>query len=333
MPKVSIIVPNYNHVKFLKKRLDSLLNQTFQDFELIILDDYSPDNSKTVIEYYRDDPRITYIIYNSKNSGSTFYQWNKGVDLARGELIWIAESDDTADSVLLEKLVRPFEENKKLVLSYCQSNRMNDNDEITGTWLDWTNSLDTEQKFKSNFFMNGQNYIEKYLIYKNTVPNASAVLFKKEIYQSVGGAIPDLKTTGDWEVWLKLLSLGDIFYYAQPLNNFRYHNNSVIAKFSMASKITESRHQILAMYNSYISFLKQNDMNKLLKLSKYQKHVYLKKQVTYKIRKHIFKGLGNDINMSLTNNWLVNLFFLVKVLLQIFYFTSFKLLMDKLQGK
>lgn len=333
MLKVSIIVPNYNHSRFLKKRLDSILNQSYQNFEVIILDDFSPDNSRDIIETYIHHPRITKTIYNSRNSGSTFYQWNKGIELATGELVWIAESDDTADPKLLEILVKPFEENKNLVLAYCQSNRMNDNDEITGTWLDWTDPLDQEQNFKNNFFMNGQDYIEKYLIHKNTVPNASAVIFKKEVYQSLGGAIPELKTTGDWEVWLKILSVGDLFYYALPLNNFRYHNNSVIAKFSAASKVTDSRNQIIAMYNSYIIFLKKINNYKLLLESENQKNFYLKKQVTYKIRKHIFTGLGDDIKMALTNNWLINAFFLIKVSLQIFYFSSIKLLVDKLQSK
>ena len=115
--------------------------------------------------------------------------------------------------------------------------------------------------------------------------------------------------------------------------NFRYHSNSVIAKFSAASKVTDSRNQIIAMYNSYIIFLKKINNYKLLLESENQKNFYLKKQVTYKIRKHIFTELGDDIKMALTNNWLINAFFLIKVCLQIFYFSSIKLLVDKLQSK
>lgn len=333
MPKVSVIVPNYNHSRFLVKRLESILNQTYQDFEVIILDDCSPDHSREIISSYASHPRVKQIVYNSINSGSTFFQWNKGVEFATGDLIWIAESDDTAEPELLENLIKPFEEHKNLVLSYCQSKRMNDNDDITGSWLDWTASLDKNQIFRGDFLLNGCEYIKNYLIVKNTIPNASAVLFKKEIYQKVGGATPELRTTGDWEVWLKILTLGDVFYTALSLNNFRYHNNSVIAKFSTESKITDGRNQILAMYNSYSIFLKQYNVDELKVASEAQKNIHLKKQVMYKIRKHIFEGLGNDIGMALTGNWLNNFFYLTKISLQVFYFSSFKLLLDKLQRK
>jgi glycosyltransferase involved in cell wall biosynthesis len=89
--KVSVVVPNYNHARFLRKRVDSILGQTFQDFELILLDDCSTDDSRSVLSKYADDPRVR-IEFNEVNSGSTFKQWNKGVWLAHGEYVWIAES-------------------------------------------------------------------------------------------------------------------------------------------------------------------------------------------------------------------------------------------------
>jgi len=104
MPKVSVIVPNYNHARYLRQRVDSVLGQTFQDFELILLDDCSTDESRSVLSSYAGNPRVR-IEFNEVNSGSTFKQWNKGVRLARGEYVWIAESDDYADPQLLERLV------------------------------------------------------------------------------------------------------------------------------------------------------------------------------------------------------------------------------------
>src|ERR1700752_3159230 len=77
-PKVSVIIPNYNHATFLIERIDSILCQTFQDFELIILDDCSNDNSRSIIEKYHGHEKISHIIYNPTNSGSPFMQWQKG---------------------------------------------------------------------------------------------------------------------------------------------------------------------------------------------------------------------------------------------------------------
>ena len=92
MAKVSVVIPNYNHARFLPKRVDSVLRQTFQDFDLILLDDCSTDDSRSILSKYADDPRVK-IEFNEVNSGSSFKQWNKGVGLARGEYVWIAESD------------------------------------------------------------------------------------------------------------------------------------------------------------------------------------------------------------------------------------------------
>ncbi len=105
MPKVSVIVPNYNHESFLQQRIDSILNQTYQDFELILLDDASSDASISIIENYRYEEKVSEIVLNTVNSGSPFKQWIKGIKLAKGEFIWIAESDDFAEPTFLETTV------------------------------------------------------------------------------------------------------------------------------------------------------------------------------------------------------------------------------------
>ena len=112
MPLVSVIVPNYNHAPFLRLRLDSIFNQTFQDFEVIILDDCSTDNSKEIIEEYRNRPQVSHVVYNETNSGSPFKQWAKGFDLAQGEYIWIAESDDWAELAFLEVFISVLTKNE-----------------------------------------------------------------------------------------------------------------------------------------------------------------------------------------------------------------------------
>ena len=76
---VSVIVPCYNHAPYLQARIDSIINQTYQNFELILLDDLSPDNSAEIILSYKNHPKVSHCIINEKNSGSTFAQWNKGL--------------------------------------------------------------------------------------------------------------------------------------------------------------------------------------------------------------------------------------------------------------
>lgn len=104
-PTVSIIVPNYNYAGYLRTRIESILAQTYQDFELILLDDASTDNSAEILEYYRNCDKVTICDINAKNTGSPFLQWKKGVTLSQGKYIWIAESDDFADEHFLETAV------------------------------------------------------------------------------------------------------------------------------------------------------------------------------------------------------------------------------------
>ena len=108
MYKVSVIIPNYCYAAYLEQRIDSVLSQTYQDFEVIILDDNSPDDglSRMAFEKYRENPHVSHIVYNDENSGSTFKQWDKGISLAEGEYIWIAESDDYCSPLLLESLMK-----------------------------------------------------------------------------------------------------------------------------------------------------------------------------------------------------------------------------------
>lgn len=103
--KVSIVVPNYNHARFLDERMTSLLSQTFNDFELIVVDDGSTDNSREVIEKYCSDPRVQTLWFET-NSGTVFQRWNDGASVAKGDYLMFANADDACAPTLLETLVR-----------------------------------------------------------------------------------------------------------------------------------------------------------------------------------------------------------------------------------
>ena len=232
------------------------------------MDDLSPDNSQEIIESYRAHPKVSQIIYNEKNSGSTFFQWNKAVlSIAKGEFIWIAESDDVADPKFLETLVPMLQQNSEVVLAYSQSAKMDSEGKITGSWSEWTQDLVEGNYFNDSFQMNGQEYIEKFLIHKNTIPNASAVLFRRKTYAEIGGAVVDMKTNGDWGLWFKMLMEGDINYSSKIMNNFRYHGTSVIALASQKSQnkfLTKSNliTSDIAMRANFQKYLVNNFENK-----------------------------------------------------------------------
>jgi glycosyltransferase involved in cell wall biosynthesis len=229
MPRVSVIIPNYNHARYLRQRIDSVLRQTYQDFEMILMDDCSTDASRSIISEYANNPRVR-TEFNAENSGNTFKQWNKGVRLARGEYVWIAESDDYADERLLDGLVSLLDANPKTVFAYCRSGCVSDDGQVGGFLDGYLSDLDA-QKWTADFWADGHEECEKYLVHRNTVPSASAVLFRKDIYEKVGGADEELVFCGDWKTWASMaLAGGAIAYIGEVLNYHRVHEMSVSSK-------------------------------------------------------------------------------------------------------
>lgn len=214
MPKISVIIPNYNHARYLKQRIDSVLNQTFQDFEVIILDDKSTDNSWEIIETYRTHPKISYIIFNDENSGSTFLQWDKGIKLSKGDWIWIAESDDFCEKTLLENLFEGINSSPNIGLAYLQSLFY---EEKSKTFSPAISSIAEKEIIKQG------DLVRIKLLPYNSLLNAGMAIFKKENYYKINPIYKDYKIAGDWIFWAEISQLSDTFICGKFLNYFRMH--------------------------------------------------------------------------------------------------------------
>ena len=237
MPAVSVIVPNYNHARYLENRVQSILNQTYGDLEVIILDDCSTDESRKVIKNFEDHPLVSHVVYNEVNSGSPFKQWNKGIALAKGEYIWIAESDDHCESLFLEKAVQKMREYPSAGIVFVQSVEI---DELTGKeFLSFSDHPRFRDHFQKTYFNSGENEIRDRMVFENTIPNASGVLFRKNIYTSCGGVDESMRLCGDWMLWSKMLCVSDVVFIAEPLNYFRLTNHSVRNRYSWLNTVRE----------------------------------------------------------------------------------------------
>lgn len=218
-PLVSIILPNFNHADFLTQRIESILNQTYRRFELIVLDDHSRDGSLAVFTKYKD--RIDRLILNDNNSGSPFHQWQKGIAEATGEWIWIAESDDFCEPNFLEQLLKL---ESKADIRYCQSTDVDTEGRKIIDRLETTQCFENNI-WESNFEMTGKAFCLKYLKVKNVIPNASAVIFRKKLIQPnvFTEDLLQMKMCGDWLFWIRILENAYIGFCAQHLNYFRTH--------------------------------------------------------------------------------------------------------------
>lgn len=268
-PLISIIVPNYNHAKFLRIRLTSIFSQTYDNFEVILLDDSSSDGSKDILLEYKNDPRVSHCIINKENSGSTFKQWNKGIALAKGEFVWIAESDDSCEVNLLEQLLRPHFIQSDLALSYCQSHRMNAKGEVTGNWITHTSEFG-ENLFKDDFVASGNDFIEKFLIHKNVIPNVSAVLFRKSELNKILPLFfePYMKYNADWYYYIQLVCNSKLAFISDSLNYFRYHNNSVISRAGGESGWMKIFKMELSGRQKMLDYLAKRNLENLVQIKK-----------------------------------------------------------------
>ena len=178
--KVSVIIPNYNYENFIIERIDSILNQTYPIYELIILDDKSTDNSVKVINdkiKTIKDVKVRFI-ENEKNTGSPFSQWQKGISLVEGDYFWIAEADDSAHPKFLETTMAAFD-NEKVILSYTDSARIDENNDLIRENSQDLYNIYNTKRWDKPYINKGTDEIINYLSITNTILNVSGVVWKK----------------------------------------------------------------------------------------------------------------------------------------------------------
>lgn len=238
-PLVSVIIPNYNHARYLDERIQSVLNQTYQNFEVIILDDCSPDNgaSSAVIERYRNNKHISHIVYNEQNSGSPFLQWNKGFELAKGELMWIAESDDSCDTLLLESLVNCLVANPQASVAFCRTIAFNEN------------GYNTQVGYQgdSDVTYCGKQFIHDKMRQGTGILNASCAVFRKSKLYEIKGLFKTFKASGDRMFWIEMAETGDVIFSAQGLNKYRSHMNNSTKTFGLTG-VNQKEDKIILDY-------------------------------------------------------------------------------------
>ncbi|MEP2921554.1 MAG: glycosyltransferase [Sulfitobacter sp.] len=225
-PKVSIILPNYNHAKYLPQRIKSIADQTYDNVELIILDDKSSDDSQKVIRKTLADLGIeAQLAFNEVNSGNVFAQWRKGLSLATGSLIWICESDDFCEPDFLEKLVPSFmDESVNIAFSRIQFSDVDGNFMLgldgyregaePGIWAD-TLTRPAAEWFNGAWGVN------------NVYANVGGGLFRNiDLPEEIWTEARSFKICGDWFLYLHILGAGQATFEPEAVAYFRQHDSN-----------------------------------------------------------------------------------------------------------
>lgn len=229
-PWVSVIVPNYNHGQFLRERLETIYNQTYNKYDVILLDDASSDNSILIMQEYCDKyPEKTQLVINEKNSGNVFLQWAKGLKRAKGDIVWIAESDDFCELNFLETLLPTFRY-QSVRLAFTQSYFMEGDRQIwtTQEYLSDMATLNLER----NCIMSAHDLVQNGFAVHNVIANVSSALIRN--YDGISERLLQLsagmKLSGDWIFYLDLIRGGTVAYSVGTVNYYRIHESSTSLK-------------------------------------------------------------------------------------------------------
>ena len=251
LPKVSVVIPNYNYEKYIESRLTSVFSQTYPIFEIIVLDDKSTDNSVKKIEEVLKRTNIpSKLIVNETNSGSVFKQWRRGAEVASGDLLWIAEADDLAEPTFLEKLVHQYQDSN-VVMAFSQSKQIDqDSVKLADDYKDYTS--DIGDYWEEDYIIEGSDEIKRALCVKNTIPNVSGAIFRrdsfKETMDKLDSELALLKVAGDWLVYLEILAKGKIAFIHESLNSHRRHTSSVTKKNNHLDEVVSIQERVSSQW-------------------------------------------------------------------------------------
>lgn len=208
MIKFSILIANYNNGKYFRDCYNSLVNQTYENWEAIIVDDASTDNSVEVIQsIIKDDPRFK-LYHNTVNQGCGFTK-RECMKYAEGELCAYLDPDDAIYTQALEKTIQEFANNTDIVATYSQMMLCDANliaDKVFAS---------TKQVYNNRYFFNCP------------IQFAHFFTFKKETYLKTSGINPTLRSAVDQDLYLKILEYGDVKYIKEPLYLYRLHSNGI----------------------------------------------------------------------------------------------------------
>jgi glycosyltransferase involved in cell wall biosynthesis len=226
LPSVHAVVPSYRHAAYIEERLRSVFAQEYANLRVTVIDDHSQDGSHEVIERMRREHDFNYV-RRERNSGSPFSAWQYAADNTSEDLIWICESDDSCDPLMIGRLVRQLTARRSAKIAYCASEFINESGEVIG----WTDTYFAKffhpTRWLRPFIARGLEELRYFQRFGMVVPNMSSVLVDAEVFRAAFTPdVKDYRLAGDWLFVGRALQFGDIVYIPERLNRFRKHENT-----------------------------------------------------------------------------------------------------------
>lgn len=220
---VSILVASYNHAGFLEQRMESLINQTYQDIEILVIDDCSPDHSLEILRRYEAHPKVK-LVARETNIG-----WvpvtKQAIEMSSGEFIIFAQCDDDCDPRLVERLVDGMKAHPTAGIAFCRSLLVDEHNRVLGDDFSIREPA-FRARCSSDTLLTGKE-MSRFLLYSCVIPNMSAALIRRECFDTLGTLSPAYRVCNDWDLFFRIVTRYDIAYVAEPLNRFRQHDATI----------------------------------------------------------------------------------------------------------
>lgn len=250
LPLVTALVPSYNHGRYIRERIESILEQTYPAVELIVIDDASGDDSDQVIRDLQAKYGFKYI-RNNRNSGTPFAAWERICALAKGDYIWVCESDDVAEPEFLKSAVSRLQAKSDAVMFYSSSLIINEESEPTGHTDSYFHDIWKETRWDADFSAEGPNELLKFQLRGQTVPNMSSALFVASAFRKAFKPfLKRLRLTGDWLFVGNVLNQGRVEFAHAALSRFRKH--AVTSRVRVKSARSQAEF-ILTKYHLFLA--------------------------------------------------------------------------------
>jgi glycosyltransferase involved in cell wall biosynthesis len=221
MPKVTIGIPTYNSERFIEQAINSVLNQTYKDFELIICDDLSNDNTDEIINIYLEkDKRIRYF-KNSEHIG-LFENFNQCIKHSSGEYLNILGHDDVMLSRNIEVKVEIFEQYPNVGLVASSIEAIDEKNNTVN--LNWA-------KYNNSSLVFGRDWIINKVSANNPIC-CPFVFLRRSIIEKSGLFNSKYKFVGDFDMWLRVALYSDVYFIQEVLGLFRWHQNNESHKYN-----------------------------------------------------------------------------------------------------
>ncbi len=232
--RVTAIVPNFNHARYLPQRLDSILAQTYPLVDLLVLDDCSNDDSRSVIEsYVKRYPERIKAVYSTENSGNVFRQWQKGHSLAKGDLVWICESDDFCEPTFVERMINTFRD-PSVMMSFGRIQFANGQGEYFAG-LDHYREESEPGIWDARTTRPAAEWFQRGFGVKNVIANVGGSLWRRfEISEQVWEEARNFKIMGDWYLYSVIAAGGQIAYEPSAVSYFRIHEGNTSGSSAQA---------------------------------------------------------------------------------------------------